>query len=160
MTDAILHTSEDLGDEGICCLGAAAMGRCTCWVPVYDREQAPVAADLQPPKPRAGCCGSCGVVDGLDEDLGIADAAIRGRAFYCHQGMRRAVERVHPDGRRRDAGDHDYAETYAPAPAPRRTVPLKADGTCADLCGAWAKWARENGHSWFDRGEWPPERRR
>lgn len=37
-------TLVDLPDagEGVCCMGAAAMGpeRCTCWEPVYDLDQA------------------------------------------------------------------------------------------------------------------------
>jgi len=145
-------------EGGYCCMGAAAMGRCTCWRETYDRPQLPAVVPIVPPTVRrGGCCGSCGVVDGLADRLGIDDAAVLGRAFFCHQGLRRAVERHHPDGRVRPADPHAYAE--ATVDVGGVSMPLKADGTVADLCAAWAKWAREAGHTWFDRGLFPPGRR-
>lgn len=139
-----------------CCYGTAVYedpARCTCWEPVYSDPQAPAAEPFPPPSVRTGCCGTCGVVDGLTDDLGIERAAVAGRAFFCHQGFRRVVEYHHPDGRIRAANPHDYGAVYAPAP--HNTVPLRADGQPAQLCAAWAKWARESGHDWMDRGEWP-----
>ena len=142
-------------------MGAAAMGRCTCWEPVYSEPQALPVLPLAPSKPRRGCCGTCGVVDDLTDELGIERSAVKGRPFFCHQGFRRIVEYRHPDGRVRPTGDHDYPDSTGHYTLVNgHKIALKADGTAADLCAAWAKWAREAGHDWFDREEWPVDQRK
>lgn len=154
--------AESLREFGTCCMGEAGMGRCTCWEPVYSEPQAPPADPFPPPSVRSACCGTCGVVDGLTEELGIETAALVGRPFFCHQGFRRILEYRHPDGRTRPArGEHDYPESqghYIDAGGYR--IPIRADGQPAQLCAAWARWARPHGHTWMDRGEWPPGWRR
>lgn len=150
-----------IGELGGCCMAAVHNGpeACTCWTPILSSAQQPLVQGSGPPIPRpGGCCASCGVVDGLTDELNIQDAAIKGRPFYCHQGFQRVVAWVHPDGRRREEDPEDPHE-YTPS-CYHRGVPLKADGTPAFLCAAWAKWARLEGYDWFDRGEWPPEERR
>lgn len=150
----ITHVEPALEEWGMCCIGAAAMGRCTCWEPIYGEKQARPKGECAPPKPRVGCCGTCGAVDGMTEELGIDDAAATGRAFYCHIGLRRIVAWRHPDGRTKPGAAFGYVEAFGTCNGAK--VLLKADGTTADLCGAWVKWAREAGHTWFDEGVWPP----
>lgn len=147
-----------IGELGGCCEGAASGHGCTCWEPVYSEPQAPMVEPMPPLRVRAGgCCGSCGIVDRLDDVLGIRDAAILGRPFFCHQGFRRVLHYAHPDGRTKPADAHDYPESLGHyVDVDHNRIPLKVDGTPGDLCAGWAKWAREAGHRWFDRGEAPP----
>jgi hypothetical protein len=138
-----------LGEDGEawCCYGAVARGpeHCTCWQPVYDAEQAPVVA--QPVVVRSERCVDCACRHESPERRadrgedapemqtswdGVQRLVRDGQPFYCHQGMRRVVAEVHPDGRRREVGAHAYRPPIA------HGKPRKADGTPADICAGWA----------------------
>lgn len=136
-------------EGGCCCYGAAVYGaqRCTCWEPIYDRVQQPLApaeprvratacADCayRPDSPeRAGAKGYAGDAETLDE---LVDA---GQPFYCHQGIRRPVRLRHPAGLEIDGHPAAYD-------APMRDrVPYRADGTPADVCAGWAARAAKAG---------------
>lgn len=130
-------------EYGFCCYGAAAMGadRCTCWVPVYDAEQAPPRRELET-STRAKCCHDCAYRNGSperergDED-DLRELALNAAScddappFYCHDGMRRIVSWRHPDGRELPAGPGDYV-------VPEGSRAFRADGTPADRCAGWA----------------------
>lgn len=137
-------TLPDAG-KGMCCMGAAARGPgfCTCWRPVYDREQAPPQEG--PPRVRDRMCRDCAFrkdsperqgdkrYDNSGED-GIDDLVRGERSFVCHQGMRKKIALVHePTGARVDI----EIDAYAPGGNERHTC--KADGTPADICAGW--WA-------------------
>ncbi len=130
-----------------CCGGAAMFGvdRCTCWEPIYDLEQQPLANDGQPPDEiptRAKCCHDCAYRHGSPEreagdgewlaELAESDGR---REFWCHQGVRRVVAFRHPDGRVLPAGEGDYRPPQGP---PERPVIWKADGTVGERCAGWA----------------------
>lgn len=102
------HDFPDAG-QGTCCMGAAAMGpgRCTCWEPVYDREQQPIQPGPMPQ--RARLCVDCAFRNGSPERSGNGQHAHSGegeieaiiagsRRFVCHQGMRRITHWRHPSG--------------------------------------------------------------
>lgn len=124
-----------------CCMGEAAKDptHCTCWEPVFDVEQAdPVPGEVIT---RGTCCHDCAYRRGSPEeregargDLEALAADDRG-AFFCHQGMRRAIAYRHPDGRELPAGAGDYQ------PAILDGVAYRADGTPADRCGGWGALA-------------------
>lgn len=135
----------DLPDagQGMCCMGSAAMGasKCTCWVPVYDTEQADPCQG--PPAVRSKMCGDCAFRDGSPERTGderyanseegdIEDLVASGDPFYCHQGMRRVVRLVHPTG----VTVEMMPGSYKP---PKH---CKADGSPGDICAGW-RAARE-----------------
>jgi hypothetical protein len=128
--------------EGACCYGAInGPQACTCWRPVHDTEQAPLACgDLglrdrmcqdcayRPRSPeRCGEPGYQGTGGELDEFI------LTGELFICHQGMRRVAKWVHPSGAEVPAHPGDY---QPPFDAMGR--PYKADGTPGDLCAGWA----------------------
>ena len=138
------------GTDGTCCYGAAVYGpsRCTCWTPVYDLHQQPadehllglLAAGVQP-NTRSLMCAGCAYRPGSPERAGdprhVGDAdeleriAVQSR-FWCHQGIRRVTKWVHPSGA--EAPGHPAA--YEPVTV--ALVPLRADGTPAELCAGWA----------------------
>jgi hypothetical protein len=125
-------------DEAPCCMSGAMHGprACTCWQPVYDREQAEPKLKLQPAS-RTKCCADCAYLNGSPEKLAgrgeeLDDIAGDGSRFSCHQGMRRVLVYRHPNGREIAA---DPAEYQPPIVG---LVPFKADGTPADLCAGWA----------------------
>lgn len=134
-----------------CCMGSAVHGpeRCTCWEPVYDLEQAPLQETIanlnREPDTRSKCCEDCAYRLGSTErERGDADVlmghALDGRSeFWCHQGSRRILAYVHPDGRRAEAnpGDYDPPTTYEPRP-----LVWKADGTPQERCAGWAALRR------------------
>lgn len=126
------------GFDDACCMGAAIHGPigCTCWEPVFSDEQLPVVDHLDIPR-RLKCCHDCAFRNGSperQEDDGAMDAILAsGRRFFCHQGMRRVVEEVHPDGRRRPADPGDYR----PPTDADRDIAFKADGTPAEICAGW-----------------------
>ncbi len=136
--------AEDAYD--VCCAGAAMFGvhRCTCWEPVYDLEQQPLEGDGEPPTEiptRAKCCHDCAYRNGSPEkEAGDGEwlddlAAMPGREFWCHQGVRRVVAFRHPDGRELPAGEGDYRPPQGPR---ERPVIWKADGTVGERCAGWA----------------------
>lgn len=124
---------------GMCCDGAANMGpgRCTCWDPVYDQEQA--EPQQGPMAVRPTMCADCAFRPGSPERTGdprfqhsdegdIEELVGTGAVFACHQGMRRRLARVHPTGARVESGPGDYE------PPQRGEHAWKADGTPADVC--------------------------
>jgi hypothetical protein len=143
----------DLPDagEGMCCMGAAALGpaRCTCWNPVYDLEQAdpdPVAvklldAGVQPatqPAPCADCAYRLGSPEREGDKRYSGDQALlerivaSGERFWCHQGMRKVTAWRHPSG----AVIPVDVDGYAPPKV--GGVPWQADGQPGLVCGGWA----------------------
>lgn len=127
-------------DDSSCCMGAATRGphHCTCWVPVYDLEQAE-ELDVAAPTPTAAkCCVDCAYRPGspersdeFEEEM-LLDLPSGPSVFACHQGMRRAVTYRHPDGRELPAGEGDYMPPIVAGRA------YRADGSPADLCAGWA----------------------
>lgn len=129
--------------EGACCYGAAVDGPdgCTCWEPVFDRDQAPCVD--QDRNLRTEMCPDCAYrpnsperrgdpsYSGDEDDLmGIVE---RGEMFVCHQGIRKAVQWRHgPTGVTIPGHEGNYC------PPIRSGVPFKADGTPADICAGWA----------------------
>lgn len=135
-----------------CCYGAVLDGpaRCTCWVPVYDVEQQlPLQVDA-PTLARPGMCASCAYRPGSPERRGEPDAAADheylaklvalGMPFFCHEGMRRPVQWLHPPSGERVAGS---VLDYKP-PGDASGRPYRADGRPAMLCGGW--WAMRFKH--------------
>lgn len=147
----LVRSDEDF--YGVCCAGAAMYGRdrCTCWEPIYDLEQQPLANSGEPLElipTRAKCCGDCAYRVGSPErEAGDGDWLVElatgdGRVFWCHQGMRRVVSFRHPDGRELPAGDGDYRPPIGPA---ERPVAWKANGSVGDRCAGWAAhWRATN----------------
>lgn len=129
----------------MCCMGAAALGVCDCWTVEYNGEQQPARPGLVPAV-RAEMCGDCACRPESPERAGthemrvtwdeVRDLAATGTPFYCHQGMRRPVREVHPDGAVIEASEHDYEPVIR-----GDGVPIKLDGTPADLCAGWARMA-------------------
>lgn len=127
--------------EGACCAGAGyyGPGRCTCWRPAYDLEQAEPRPG--PHDVREGMCGDCAYRPGSPEKASDPDhagdpeslehfAAI-GAPFWCHDGMRRVVARRHSAG----AEIPGHAAAYDPPI--RDGVPYRADGRPGLLCAGW-----------------------
>lgn len=137
----------DRVDEyGTCCAGAAIYGvdRCTCWEPIYDLEQQPLANDV-PPKEiptQSKCCEDCAYRNGSPErseedgtERLLEIAYTDGQEFWCHQGCRRVVAFRHSEtGEILPAGDGDYRPPIGPE---ERPVVWKADGTVAARCAGW-----------------------
>jgi hypothetical protein len=127
-------------DQVPCCMGSIHDPEgCTCWTPVYDTDQAtprpPTSAgDLQV---QAAMCGDCAYRPGSPEraDQWLADELYalpaQGKAFYCHDGMRRPAYWQHPDGRRVDGAPDDWQ------PPMRGGIPYRADGSPGLLCAGW-----------------------
>lgn len=141
--DAGIDDRDDYSShEAPCCMAGAMRGprACTCWEPVYDLDQAePDLSGL--PATRRECCGDCAYRNGSPErgdGYGdeLRDVAGDGSTFACHQGMRRAVAYVHPDGRTIPAPEGDYQPPVLGA------VAYKADGSPADLCAGWSAHRR------------------
>jgi hypothetical protein len=141
----------DLPDTGsTCCYGAAVYGpdRCTCWVPVFDVDQAApdeltvrlLAGGVQPVTRRA-MCGDCAYRPGSPEKNGepghagdedfLEEIAAGGERFWCHQGIRRPIVWRHPSGMEIPGHPAGYAPPQVDA------VPYRADGTPAELCAGW-----------------------
>lgn len=148
---SICHdTARGLPDagEGACCIGAAVDGphRCTCWVEVFDLDQAPPLADADHAV-RPQMCDDCAYRPGSPERAGDEHAAgdaelleriaADAKPFWCHQGMRRPLAFRHePTGTEMPADNVGGAElAYRPPIVDGR--PFRADGTPADLCAGW-----------------------
>jgi len=135
-------TDEDRDEDRYfpCCAGSAHMGpdACTCWDPVFDRIQDPIVEG--PPETRSAMCSDCAFrKDSPERQRGMDPGALQN--FWCHQGVRRAVAYVHPDGRRRPIVDVDGVPVdYQPAQRPG--LIFRANGQPGQRC---AGWARANG---------------
>jgi hypothetical protein len=137
---ARLHPDEDL----FCCDAVVYRdaASCTCWVPVFDVEQAP-------PEPlvsigdlavrAGGMCGDCAYRPGSPEreQEFMADTLMEfpaeGTPFFCHDGIRRPVAWVHPDGHTLPGHPDDYQPAVGEG-----GYPYRADGRPALLCAGWA----------------------
>lgn len=119
-----------------CCLGEAVWGpeRCTCWEPEYDVAQAAPELDGVV-KARPARCRDCAYLPGSPEQDNTVRLPGYGPnstgVFWCHQGMRRVVAWVHPDGRRVTVDEDDYDPPF------HGGVPYRADGAKADICAGW-----------------------
>lgn len=128
-------------DETPCCMGGVMHGPagCTCWTPIYDQEQAEPKLSVQPVTLTV-CCHDCAYRNGSPErEGGYTDELVDIAAcshFACHQGMRRAVKYVHPNGREIEAEPGDYQ------PPMLGEVAFNADGTAAPYCAGWAAYRR------------------
>lgn len=138
--DLSFLTAEDLDEElhpVPCCAGSAfnGPGACTCWDPVYDRVQEPIVEG--PPETRRQMCADCAFrKDSPERVAGMEPEALA--SFWCHQGVRRAIAYVHPDGRRREVVDvagtpMDYQ------PVQRPGLIFRADGQPGQRCAGWAR---------------------
>lgn len=129
-----------------CCYGEALGGpeRCTCWVPVYDIEQAIPVPPAGPKgiQVRGKLCGDCAFrndsperADEWTEEvlLGLPAA---GELFWCHDGMRRPAHWEHPDGRTVPGSTADWR------PAMIGPMPFRASGEPGLLCAGWAARTR------------------
>ena len=135
------HPDVEIG----CCAGSAAGGMdyCTCWEPVYECEQAApdVAAldgqtiDTLPAQ--ASPCHDCAFRPGSPElstefeAETLRDLAAREEPFWCHRGMRRPVNYVHPELGEMPGDPDDWQ------PPQVGHVAFQADGTPALLCAGW-----------------------
>lgn len=130
-----------------CCYGAVEDGPsgCTCWTPVYDRDQATPDPTVAP-KVREQCDDCAFRSDspertGDDRYVSTDDVPV-GQPFWCHRGMRKPVAWRHPAGIVVEV-DGDFYE-----PPQRRVgrlgVPYKADGSPGDICAGWAARNRED----------------
>ena len=128
-----------------CCASVAYQGldHCTCWDPVYARVHEPIVAG--PPETRREMCGDCAFRRNSPERRRGEDPEGLGN-FWCHQGVRRAIAYVHPDGRRRAVVD-DEGVPMGYDPVPRPGLIFRADGQPGQRCAGWARanrvWRRE-----------------
>lgn len=144
---AMLWARANPDDQGTgCCWGDVQKGPsgCTCWMPVFDVEQAtpvmPTSMAGFPVQDRM--CGDCAYrkdsperADAYTEEALLAMPA-GGPVFYCHEGMRRPVRWEHPDGRTVPGSPDDWQ------PLTVRGIPFRADGRPGLTCAGWA--ARNN----------------
>ena len=132
----------DLPDagEGMCCMGAAVYGagRCTCWEPEHDIEQAPIREDLSQPISER-MCRDCAFRSDSPERNGDSEYSHSGEGdleemvaspyrFVCHQGMRRRIRLRHPAGVVHEIS----ADAYDPPQS--KGLAYRADGSPAPLC--------------------------
>lgn len=131
-----------------CCVGEAERGvdGCTCWVAVYDDDQAePVVASYDDARPRASRCSDCAFRPGSPEltDPYMREALLalpgKGEPFWCHDGMRRPTWWEHPTRGRVPGSPDDWQ------PPRRNGIPYRADGSQALLCAGWAAIAAKPG---------------
>ena len=129
-----------------CCYGAAVYGpsRCTCWEVKYNAEQQPATGRMTPPNKK--CCRDCAYRNDSQERSGTGDynhSAMEpgglpelpfGGKFYCHVGMRYAVEYHHPSSGLRIAVDH--SDDYCPPITDDGA--LLANGDVAPLCAGFS----------------------
>lgn len=121
-----------------CCYGDAEYGPtgCTCWDPVYDLEQKPPVITAVSGTRRTRCVDCAFRADSPERADGMVLEALPN--FMCHQGIRRPVAFVHPDGRRREV--HDSADYQPPIIG---GIPYRADGRPADECAGMAQVKRQ-----------------
>jgi hypothetical protein len=124
-----------------CCYGATSrLDSCTCWEPIWNREQQPpqLPVQLTDLQPRDWLCGDCAFRKDSPERsseyeeetlLGLAE---RGQPFWCHDGMRRPLEWRHPHGLTIAGDPADWQPPIVHA------IPFRADGTPGLLCAGWA----------------------
>ncbi len=146
-----LHTGPDFPDagQGWCCLGAAMHGprRCTCWVPVYDLDQAEPDTQWGPPI-RPTPCDDCAYRHDSPErrndesvagDAGLLEGLTHGDSpFFCHDGIRRPLRWEH---RPEDVPPTNVSIPGSPAdydPPIIDGVPYRASGEPAYICAGWA----------------------
>ncbi len=141
--DEPLPDLPDLGLDVPCCEGSVFRGHraCTCWLPVYDGDQADPDETASRTVRPGGMCGDCAYRPGSPEKAG--DPEHRGDAdeleqlaetatpFHCHDGMRHVVRWVHPSGAEVPGHPADYAPPIV------GTVPYRLDGQPALLCAGW-----------------------
>lgn len=134
---------DDMPEDGVpCCMGLAVGNACTCWETVYDQPQAKPKPKLPVVVRPEGLCADCacrpGAPEREDGEHPVEELALRNKPFYCHDGMRRAIAEVHPDGRRREVGPGNYD----PPVLVGGSVPFKADGSPAFICAGWDALAK------------------
>jgi hypothetical protein len=144
---AAAHPEENLRpvEAYLCCDAVAYYGpeRCTCWVAVYDVEQATPIPMTGPddiaPQPRM--CGDCAYRPSSPErSEGFSEAHLltlptTGQPFWCHQGSRRPVAYRHPTLGDIPADQSDYRPPVIDG------VPYRTDGRPEQLCAGWAALA-------------------
>lgn len=126
-----------------CCLGATiSPSSCTCWEPIYDKEQSDPDVTV-PPSTRMTACDDCAYRAGSPErsgdehyaaDFDRFDASI----FWCHQGMRKPVAWRHPTLGITVDTTGDYYDPPIVRDENGEGVPFRADGTPGDRCAGWA----------------------
>ena len=143
----------DVGNDEIpCCEASFYIGpaACTCWTPVYDRDQAPIdqdaaralAAGVTPTVRPDGMCGDCAYrpnspEKNRDPDYAGTAAELERLAasptdrFFCHDGIRRVIKWVHPSGAEFIGPPSDYR------PPIHERVPYQADGQPGYACAGW-----------------------
>ena len=146
---AILHVEQYPDADYVgCCEGAAYRGleACTCWVPEYDVEQAPVSVESVTEhgidtRPRR--CGDCAYRPDSPERADVYTAehlvhiAAVGEPFWCHDGMRKPDRWRHPQRAEVVIGSGDDWQ-----PPKVGGIPWRADGRPALLCAGWASEGR------------------
>jgi hypothetical protein len=132
-----------------CCWAEVISGPayCNCWTPVYADDV--VQADPQPVGPdsriearEGGMCGDCAYrprsperAEAYSEETLMA-LPRSGSVFWCHEGMRKPIAWVHPDGRTVPGDPDDYRPPIVDG------VPFRADGRPGLLCAGWTAIAR------------------
>ena len=130
-----------------CCAGAAQIGPgdCTCWEPIYDRDQAE-PDEASAPVVGAQCTDCAYRADsperaGDERYVSIEDVPA-GAPFFCHRGMRKPTAWRHPAGITVEATGDFYDPPIIHRG--RQGVPYKADGSAGDICAGWAARDRED----------------
>lgn len=132
-----------------CCWGDVIKGPegCNCWVPVFDTVQADPVPPGRPDdiEVQAGMCGDCAFRKGSPErehaysEEALLSLPAEGKAFYCHEGMRRPVRWEHPDGRTVAGSPDDWQPPMVAG------LPYRLDGRPGLLCAGWAARAARAG---------------
>ncbi|MEU4754889.1 hypothetical protein AB0F93_28345, partial [Micromonospora tulbaghiae] len=112
--------------------------------PVFDVDQADPQLVTSPADitVRARMCGDCAYRPGSPErsEEFMAEELLalpeEGKAFYCHDGMRRPARWEHPDGRVVDGSTDDWQPPMVAG------VPYRVAGRPGLLCAGWAAHGR------------------
>lgn len=156
--------TEELPDpcpDGVpCCDGYAYRGQhaCSCWEPIYDREQAEPNLAGEPAL-RPTMCGDCAFRPGSPERASAEFAEqnaddLQGMVynpaavFWCHEGMRAVLGWRHPNGLEVRLPERETQQAYDPLmklrPGPgggsdgARIIAHRADGQPAYYCAGLA----------------------